>query len=445
MSGSVSGGGSEGAVAPRSEERSRPGSSEAPRPGPVLSVFSSLRVRNFRFYAGGQVVSLLGTWMQRIAQDWLVLEISGGDPVALGVAIALQFAPMPLFTLWAGVLADRFDKRLLLIALQYGAGGSALTLGLLDVTGVVQLWHVYLLCLVLGCCGAVEMPVRQSFVMEIVGGDRVGNAVAVNSMIMNTCRMSGPAVAGYLITLSGTGWLFLFNAASMLAVVATLHMMDPAALRRDSTASSGRGRLREGLSYVRNRPDLIPVLTMVFFLGTFGITFNTSLAVVAGEVFGLGSFGFGMLHASLAAGTLTGAVLAAWRSSHGRPRKEVLVGSALTFGFCEALAAFLPWLIPFAAALLVIGAAQMTFILTANNTIQVSVSAEMRGRVLALYMLLLLGGTPVGSLLAGWSAEHLGPRSPLLLGGVVSFVPALVCGIVAARRGGAVRAAPPAS
>ncbi|SDK12527.1 Predicted arabinose efflux permease, MFS family [Actinopolyspora mzabensis] len=391
------------------------------------AMFASLRVGNFRLYAGGQVVSLLGTWIQRIAQDWLVLEISGGSPVALGVAVALQFLPMPLLTLWAGVLADRLDKRRLLMSLQYGIGGCALVLGTLDLAELVQLWQVYVLCFGLGCCGALEMPVRQSFVMEMVGQEQVGNAVALNSMIVNSCRVVGPAIAGYLITLIGTGWLFLLNALSLVAVVATLATMDKDGIRSDSDGSRKRGQLVEGIRYVRHRSELMLVLLLVCCIGTFGTTFNTSLAVMAEKVFLLGSDGFGLLHTMLAIGTLSGAALAAWRSGRSGPRLRLLVGSALAFGLLEILAALAPDAGTFGAALIAVGAAQMTFILTANNTIQLSVDSALRGRVMALYMLLLLGGTPLGSTLAGWTAEHLDARSPLLIGGGLSVLAAVFC------------------
>ncbi|NYH77586.1 MFS family permease [Actinopolyspora biskrensis] len=397
------------------------------------SMFISLRVRNFQLYAGGQVVSLLGTWIQRIAQDWLVLEISGGSATALGIAVALQFLPMLLLTPWAGLLADRLDKRHLLIVLQYGIGGSALALGLLDVAGLVQLWHVYVLCLSLGCCGALEMPIRQSFVMEMVGRSQVGNAVSLNSIIVNSCRLVGPAIAGYLIAWIGTGWLFLVNAFSVIGVVVTLVMMNPALLHRNDPVPAGRGQLLEGVRYVRQRPELVSVLSLVFCVGTFGLTFNTSLAVMANQVFETGSDDFGLLHAMLAAGTLVGAAFSAWRSARDLPRHHILIGSALTFGVAESIAAFSFSAWVFGILLLVLGATQMTFILTANNTIQLSVDSSVRGRVMSFYMLLLLGGTPLGSTLAGWSAEYVDGRAPLLLGGSVSVVSASVCGFAITR------------
>ncbi len=404
-------------------------------------MFSSLRVRNFRLYASGQVVSLLGTWIQRVAQDWLVLEISGGSALALGVAVSLQFLPMPLLTLWAGVLADRLDKRHLLISLQYGTGACALSLGLLELSGFVQLWQVYALCLALGCCSALEMPVRQSFVMEMVGREQVGNAVALNAVIFNSCRTAGPALAGYLIGLFGTGWLFLLNAGSLVAVVVTLTAMNGSELVRGDRAPRQRRQLREGLRYVRGRPDLVLVLALVFVVGTFGNTFNTTLAVLARNAFRLEADGFGLLHSMLAVGTFTGAVISAWRTRH-RPRRDprLLVVSALAFGLFEMVVALSPVVVVCGAVLVLVGTAQMTFTLLANGTVQLSVDETLRGRVMALYMLLLLGGSPVGSMLSGWLAETVSPRAPLLVGGAVCVL-AAVCGgavmFVRSRRGSA--------
>ncbi|MBO0878752.1 MAG: MFS transporter, partial [Pseudonocardia sp.] len=249
-------------------------------------MFASLRVRNYRYFAGGQVVSLVGTWMQRIAQDWLVLDLSHGGPIALGVASALQFTPTLLLSLWGGVLADRSDKRRMLLAIQSGMGLCALVLGLLDVTRLVQLWHVYLLCFVLGCFSALDVPTRQSFVSELVGPDQVTNAVGLNSMNFNAARIVGPSVAGLLITGVGTGWVFLINAASFVGVIGGLLAMDPSRLFRSRRVTRGRGQLREGLRYVRGQPVLIGVLALVFVVSTFGINFYLTLPLLARNVFG---------------------------------------------------------------------------------------------------------------------------------------------------------------
>ena len=282
-------------------------------------MFGSLRVRNYRLFASGQVVSAVGTWMQRIAQDWLVLVLTGNNPVALGIAASLQFLPTLLFTLWAGVLADRLDKRKLLVVIQSGMALCALVLGVLDLTGLVQLWQVYLLCFVFGVFTALDVPIRQSFVAEMVGREHLANAIALNSSSFNLARVVGPAVAGLLVIWVGTGWVFLVNAISTVAVIAQLIRMNPAELHRNPTVPRARGQLREGLRYVRGRPDVLSVLTVVFFVSTFAFTFFATLAIAAANVFHREADSYGLLSTLLAVGTLTGALLAAQRSTRERP------------------------------------------------------------------------------------------------------------------------------
>ncbi|GAB3493528.1 MFS transporter [Amycolatopsis cihanbeyliensis] len=400
---------------------------------PRWGTFSSLRVRNYRLFFTGQVISNIGTWMQRIAQDWLVLTLSGNDPIALGLAVALQFTPILLLSLWGGVLADRVDKRKLLIAIQAGTGVQAVVLGLLEVTGLVTLPQVYVLCFVLGCLAALEVPTRQSFVAEMVGKDQVANAVALNSSIFNMARIVGPAVAGYVIIWVGTGWLFLANAASTLAVIAALAMMNPAKLFRVPALGRGKGQLRAGLRYVRGRRDLSILMVLVFFVSTFGITFFTSLAIVAAKVFGTKADGYGLLSTLLAAGTFTGALLSARRGSRGRPRLRLLLVSACALGTIEFGAAFMPTYLAFGIALVPLGFATITFLNTANALVQTSVSPEMRGRVMGLYVLVLVGGNPIGGPLTGWMADVFGGRSPFFIGGTVSVLAAVVCAALLAR------------
>lgn len=395
-------------------------------------MFRSLREPNFRYYAGGQVVSLTGTWMQRAAQDWLVLQLSHGSAGALGVAVALQFLPSLLLTLWAGVAADRFDKRRLLIVVQSGLGLCGLVLGFLDLTGAVELWHVYALCLVLGCFGAVDIPVRHAFVVEMVGPAQLTNAIALNSMTFNLTRIVGPAIAGVAITVTGTGPLFVFNGLSSVAVVAGLALMDTARLRRGEPQPQKRGQLVAGLRYVRERFDLVVIMLLVFCVSTFGMNFESTFAVIARNVFHRNADGYGFLITMLAVGTLTGAALAARRV--GRPRLKLMVIGAIAFGALEALASQMPsyWLL--AAALIPVGLAIMTFTTSANSTVQLSVDQQFRGRVMGVYMLLFLGGKPIGGLLSGWLADLFGARAPLLFGGVASLIAALVAAVVLARR-----------
>jgi MFS family permease len=407
---------------------------EVAAPARHRGTFGSLRIPNYRRYASGQVVSLVGTWMQRVAQDWLVLELSGGNPIALGVAAALQFGPILLFSLWAGVLADRLDKRLLLMASQAGLAVCALVLGVLDVSGVAELWHVYVLCLLLGCATAVDQPVRQSFVVEMVGREQLANAVALNAMTFNTARIVGPAVAGVLIAVIGTGWLFLLNAATFAGTIGALLTMDRSRLHRAKRVPRRRGQLREGLRYVREHRELALILALVFWIGTFGMTFYATLAVVARNVFHGGPEAYGLLSTMLAVGTLTGATLAARRAGAGRrPRLSVVVGAAMAFGVLEVTVGLMPTYLAFALMLIPAGAAALTFTTAANATVQLSVTPTMRGRVMALYMLLMVGGTPIGGPLVGWLAAEFGGRAPIVVGGAVSFLAAGVVGVLLAR------------
>ncbi|GDY30169.1 MFS transporter [Gandjariella thermophila] len=409
---------------------------ETRRRTPTRGMFASLRTRNYRYYASGQVVSLIGVWMQRVAQDWLVLNLSHGSPVALGIAAALQFLPTLLLSLWAGVLADRMDKRRLLLVLESGLGLCALALGLLDVTGLVQLWQVYLLCLALGAVSAVETPVRQSFVVEMVGREQLTNAVALNSMTFNLARMVGPAIAGVMITAIGTGWVFLANAASFVGVLAGLAAMRPDELHRGDPVPARKGQLVEGLRYVRGRIDLVIVLAMVFFVSTFGLNFYVSLAVVARNVFHGQADAYGFLSTLLALGTLSGATLAARRSARSKPGPKLLVVAALAFGALETVSGVMPTLWTVGLVLIPTGIAAMTFMTTANSTVQLAVSPAMRGRVMGLYMLVMLGTNPIGGPLMGWLAAHFTGRSPLVVGGVVTVLAGVFGGLVLAARGG---------
>ena len=415
---------------------------------PALTVtFRSLRVRNYRLFATGQVISLSGTWAQRVAQDWLVLELSHSSGVALGITTGLQFLPMLLFGLYGGVLADRYDKRTLLIGAQVVMGLLALTLGILDVTGAVQLWHVYALAFALGLASVVDTPVRQAFVVEMVGPDDLPNAVSLNSATFNTSRILGPAVAGVAINAVGTGPVFLANAASYVAVVAGLAGMRRSELFRSRRVPRAKGQARAGLAYVRADPQLYVPIALIAVIGTFGLNFQLTLALVAKQTFHLGAGSYGLLSAMLASGSLLGALASARRSTV--PSGRVLYGSALAFGLCEILTGLAPTYAVMAILLVPTGAAVLTFTTTANATVQLTSAPEMRGRVMALYVLVFLGGTPFGAPLIGAVAEALGPRSSLLFGGLASATAAVVAGLYlravnAANRGPAARAAVPA-
>ena len=387
------------------------------------SIWSSLRVRNYRLFAGGQAVSLIGTWMQRIAQDWLVLELSNSSPVALGVATALQFTPTILLSLWGGVLADRYDKRRTLIMVLSGMALCAVVLGALDLTRVVQLWHVYLLCFVLGCFSALEIPVRQAFVSEMVGPDQLVNAVGLNSMNFNLARIVGPAAAGLLISSVGTGWLFVINAFSFLAVIAGLLAMDVGTLLRTPPVAREPGQLRAGLRYVRGRPVLRALLVLLFLVSLLGQNFYLTLPLLARNAFHGGPEAFGWLTSVFAGGSLLGAIVGARRS--GRPRLRVVAGAALAFGVFQTAAGLMPNLILTAVMLVPTGLCALLFTTAMNTNVQLSVDPSMRGRVMGLYVMLFLGSTPLGSPLLGLIGEHLGPRAPTVIGGAGSVLATL--------------------
>ncbi|MHB8342246.1 MAG: MFS transporter [Mycobacteriales bacterium] len=397
----------------------------------MRDIFRSLRVRNYRLFAAGQVVSLTGTWMQRVAQDWLVLELSRSSGIALGVTTGLQFLPTLLFGLYGGVLADRYDKRRMLVATQVAMGLFALALGLLVVTHAVNLVEVYALAFALGLASAVDTPVRQAFVVELVGPAEVVNAVGLNSATFNSARVVGPAAAGVLISGVGTGPVFLINAASFLAVLAGLLLMRPGELHRAAPVPRSRGQLREGLRYVRGRPDLLLPIVLVGVVGTFGLNFQITLALVARLVFHRGATSYGLLSTSLAVGSLLGALVSASRRG-ARPRLRLLLGSAFVFGLLEVGVGFMPTYLGVALLLLPTGAAVLTFTIAANSTVQLGASPQMRGRVMALYVLVFLGGAPLGSPVIGWLAEVAGPRSSLWIGGGAS---ALAAAAVAVRLG----------
>lgn len=394
-------------------------------------MFGSLRIYNYRLYASGQIISLVGVWMQRVAQDWLVLDLSNGSPAALGFAAALQFLPVLLLSMWGGVLADRMDKRKLLLWLESALGVCALALGLLDVFGVVELWHVYLLCLLLGAFSAVETPVRQSFVVEMVGREQLTNAVAINSMMFNSARIVGPAIAGVTIVAIGTGWVFLANAISFVGVVGGIWLMRTSQLLRSEPVPREKGQLLSALRYVRNRPDLMTVMVLVFFISTFGMNFYMTLAIMARNVFGGDADAYGLLSTLIAVGTLAGAAIAAKRKT---PKLSVFLGSGLVFGVLEVVSGVMPTMLLTGLMMIPVGVAMMTFNTTANATVQLAVEPEMRGRVMGIYMLVFLGGNPVGGPLMGWLGE-LNGRAPIVVGGALSVVVTITAWIVLAKRG----------
>ncbi len=390
--------------------------------------FRSLANRNYRLYATGGVVSNTGTWMQRVAQDWLVLQLTAGSGTALGITTGLQFLPILLLSPYAGLIADRFPKRRLLQVTQLMIAVPAGMLGVLALTGVAQTWHVYLLAFVFGIGTAFDAPARQSFVSEMVGPDDLTNAVGLNSASFNMARLVGPAVAGVLIAAFGggvqaTGAVIVLNALSYGAVIYSLQRMRAGDLDTPVPATRQKGMIRDGVRYVRGRPDVMLVLAIVFFAGTFGLNFQMTSALMATEVYGMGASAYGLLGTTMAIGSLSGALLAARR---GRPRHRLVILSALAFGLAEIVAGMLPSYLLFAIWTPVLGVTALTMITAANATVQLSVSPELRGRVLALYMMILMGGTPIGAPIVGWVGDTFGARWTLIGGGGMTVLGVLL-------------------
>ncbi len=390
-------------------------------------------MRNFRLFATGQVISNTGTWMQRVAQDWLVLDLTHGSGTAVGIATGLQFLPLLLFSLWGGMIADRYPKRRVLTVTQAAAGGLALILGVLAVTGAVRPWHIYLLAFGLGLATVVDNPTRQSFAIEMVGRADLQNAIALNSAVFNLARIAGPAVAGVVISLVGISAAFFVNATSYLTVIISLHLMRESELRPAERVARAKGQLREGLAYVRSRPDLLMTMVLVFFIATFGMNFQVTTALMSRVVFDTGAGRFGIASAVFAVGALIGALVAARRIRTGM---RMLVWTGLAFGLLEAATGLMPFYWSFLVLLVPTGLAVISFTTLANSSVQLSVPADMRGRVMGIYMLVFLGGAPLGAPLTGWIAQHFGTRLSMVAGASVSVAAAVVVAAVVARRRG---------
>ena len=368
--------------------------------------------------------------MQRVAQDWLVLDLTHGSGTALGITTGLQFLPLLLFSLWGGAIADRYPKRTILMITQAIAGGLALILGVLALTGTVQIWHVYALAFALGMVTVVDNPTRQTFAVEMVGRADMPNAIALNSAVFNLGRIAGPAAAGLVISAVGTPAAFLVNAASYAAVIVGLKLMRPAELNPARRTPRAKGQLRETLAYVRARPSLWSLMVLVFFVATFGMNFQVTNALMSRLVYHTGAGAFGLGSTVFAAGALAGALLAARRK---HPGARLLLTTAFTFGALEVLSALMPSFWMFLAVLFPIGLVLLTFTTAANSATQLGTTAEMRGRVMGLYLLVFLGGAPLGSPLVGWAGQVFGPRVSLIAGGAISAAAAAVVALVLSR------------
>jgi MFS family permease len=401
---------------------------------PFAGVFRSLRGFNYRVWAGGAFVSNVGTWVQRTAQDWLVFtQLTHHDASAVGLVMALQFGPQLLLLPWTGYVADHFNQRRLLIVTQAVMGLLALALGILTVTGFVRLWHVYIFAFLFGSAAAFDAPVRQTFVGELVGDADLHNAVALNSTSFNGARMIGPAVSGMAIAAIGTGWAFLINGFSFIAVLVSLAFLRVAELRPNARARHAKGSFTAGLRYAWGRPDLKAILVMLFLIGTFGLNFPIFISTMAVGIFHADARGYGLLSSIMAIGTVGGALLSAHRE---KPRFGLLLVGAGVFGIGCTMAAFAPNYWFFAGALVIIGVAALTVTNTTNSLMQLTTEPAMRGRVMALRVGIALGGTPIGAPIVGWVANSFGPRWALGVGAASGFAAAIVALYASSRAAG---------
>ncbi|HEY0904009.1 MAG TPA: MFS transporter [Marmoricola sp.] len=390
--------------------------------------FRALRIRNYRLYALGGLVSNTGTWMQRVAQDWLVLQLYPGSAAeasaALGVTTGLQFLPILLFSPYAGLIADRMPKRRLLQLSQAWMGVTSLLLAVLALTGVVEPWMVFVIAFTFGVGAAFDAPARQSFVSEMVGAEDLANAVGLNSASFNLARVLGPALSGLLIAALGsgvraTGLVVLLNALSYVAVILALQAMSEHELTPADRVPRGKGMVRDGVRYVRRRPDLMLILVLAFFTGTFGMNFQMTSALMATQVFGKGPDEYGLLGTTFALGSLTAALLGARRV--GRPRPGLVVAAATAFGTVEIVLGLMPTYLTFMLLTPLLGLCLLTMLNAANTTLQLSVTPTMRGRVMALYMMVVMGGTPLGAPVVGWVGAAFGARWTLIGGGALTI------------------------
>jgi MFS family permease len=389
------------------------------------ATFRSLAGYNYRLWAGGAIVSNVGTWMQRTAQDWIVFtELTGNDATAVGFTMALQFGPSLFLLPISGWAADHFDRRRLLIWSQTLQGLLALGLGTLVLTGHVELWHVYAFSFVHGCVTAFDAPARQAFVAELVSDKNLSNAVALNSTSFQIARMVGPATAGLLIAVVGTGWLFIINAVSFAGVIWALAALRVAELHRhDRKALKAGGGVIEGFRYIRGHPDLLVVMTMLFLVSTFCMNFRVFTSAMAVTVFGTGAGGYGLLGSLLAIGAVTGALFSARRES---PRAIILVSGSFLLAIFFTVAASMPTYLAFGLSLIALGVFQQTFMTTANGNVQLSTEPAMRGRVMAIYMGIVNGCTLFGAPFMGWIANHFGARWSLIAAAIAAFAAGLL-------------------
>lgn len=394
-------------------------------------MFSSLRLYNYRIWFIGALVANVGTWMQRVAQDWLVLAVlPEGSAVHVGIVTGLQFLPVVFISPFAGLIADRVDRRKMLMMTQAVLGALALGLGLLVMSGGAQVWHVYGFALALGVVSAFDAPARQVFVSDIVPATGLANAVALNSASFNAARLIGPGLAGLLVAAVGSGWVFLINAATFAATIGAMALMRTDQLQDRTPVARAKGQLREGLAYVRHRSDIIVLMIVVFVVGGLGLNFQLTSAVMAHEEFGMGAGEYGVLGSILAIGSLAGALMAARRK---RPRVRLVLAAAFGFGISAGAMSLMPTYELFALACIPVGFFSLTMLTSANAAIQISTDPAVRGRVMSLYLVVFFAGNPIGSPLVGWIAEAWGPRWSIGVGAIASVLVATIAALWTAK------------
>jgi MFS family permease len=397
------------------------------------ATFKSLHVRNFRLFFLGQMVSQCGTWMQTIALGWLVLHLSHNSGFAIGLALALQFIPTLLFGVWGGMIADRFDKRTVLLCTQVAMAAIATLLAVLDLTNTVQLGMIYVIVFVFGLALAVDNPTRQSFVPELVPAADLPNAIGLSSAIFQLSRILGPAVAGVLIVTVGTGICFALNAVSFVFIIGALLLMRTGELNRGAPVPRDTGQIRDGLRYVWRTPELRSTLLLTLIVGTFAINSPVVLPLLAKITFHGDAAVYSWMSIAMGAGALVGALAVANRAAAGG---NLLFGTGMVFGVAICAASLAPSLGIFIGLLLIVGAGQISFLSTCNSLLQLTSDPGMRGRVMAVYTITLLGSTPIGGPLVGWVSQQFGPRWGLAIGGVATIAGVTVFGtaFVRARR-----------
>ncbi len=397
---------------------------------PWRETFSSLTVPNYRLYAGAQVIATTALGMQRVAQDWLVLQLSG-SVAAVGVTVAMQFTPMLVFGLLGGVIADRYPKRMLLMLTQSAAALLAAVLAVLILTDTVQVWQIWALAFLGGFVTVVDNPARQVFVNEIVGPRLLRNAISLNSSTFQLGALIGPAVGGLAISAVGSGWAFAINSGACLLVVGALGMMNPKKLLPTPVTPRGKGQLAEGLHYAARKPAILFTIIALGAVAMFAYTMPVLLAAYANDVYKVGSAGYGLFNSLVAVGALTGAVLSTRRLG---VRLRLVIGGAAILGIVQASAALSPDIVVFAVLMALSGAASLLFLTSANSLVQMSTNLGIRGRVMALYILVQLGGQAVGGPVMGWTVERFGPAWGLAVSGLVPLATAGVIAVLMMRR-----------